>query len=135
MTQMQFRCKEAGVDFRIKDFTGIYSGIDDLGRNFEITYGDYSKYPKSAFQKTTKECLCRTTELLIGPNGEVYKCHRDVFAKEHTIGNINDEKFQIENKFRECSKYGQCHPCDVKVKTNYRQQLGNTSVEINDLKD
>jgi len=43
------------------------------------------------------------------------------------------EEFQIENKFRECSKYGQCHPCDVKVKTNFKQELGHTSVEIKNI--
>jgi len=124
ITQMQFRSKDAGIDFRLKDFTGLYKG--------EI-YGDYSKYPNSAFQQQTKKCLCKTSELLIAPDGRVYKCHSDLFAEENSIGNILDEEFQLEDKFRQCDKYGQCHPCDVKVKTNYKQQLGHTSVEIKEV--
>lgn len=135
ITQMQFKCRDAGVEFRVKDYTGVYSGKDDTGNEFNITYGNYSKYPKSAFQNKTTKCLCKTTELLIGPNGKVYRCHRDLFAEEYAIGQINNADFKIENKYRECSKYGQCHPCDVKVKTNFKQEGGHTSVEIKDLQE
>jgi len=121
ITQMQFRCKEEGIDFRLKDFTGEYK---------RELYGDYSKFPNSILQKETKNCLCKTSELLIGPNGNVYKCHSDLYKEQTPIGNILDEKYTIEDKFRECNQYGNCHPCDVKLKTNYKQQLGNTSVEI-----
>lgn len=130
ITQMQFRCRDNGIDFRIKDFTGVYEGKDDNGNNFSVTYGDYSRYPLSTFQKETRKCRCKTSELLIGPTGEVYRCHKDVFAGEYAVGRINDPKFKIESRFRSCDKYGQCHPCDVKVKTDYKQQLGHTSVEI-----
>ena len=41
----------------------------------------------------------------------------------------------VKNEFRKCEKYGQCHPCDVKLKTNYKQELGHTSVEIKDIRD
>jgi radical SAM protein with 4Fe4S-binding SPASM domain len=121
INQMQFRCKDEGIEFRLKEYTGKYKG--------EL-YGNYSKYPGSAFSKELKDCLCKTSELLIGPNGNVYKCHRDLFAEENPIGNIKTPEFRLEDKFRECGSYGNCHPCDVKVKTNYKQQLGHTSVEI-----
>ncbi len=124
INQMQFRCRDAGIDFRLKEFTGDFNGT---------LYGDYSKYPNSVLQKETKKCLCKTAELLIGPNADVYKCHRDLYATEFPLGNISNPEFQTENIFRECYKFGQCHPCDVKVKTNYKQQLGHTSVEIKDI--
>ncbi len=130
ITQMQFKCREVGIDFRLKDFTGKYEGVDDSGKSFSITYGDYSKYPNSILQDETKNCWCETSELLIGPDGNIYKCHRDLYSEEFPIGNIADNKFQIEDIFRQCNNYGQCHPCDVKVKTNYKQELGHTSVEI-----
>lgn len=130
ITQMQFRCRDEGIDFRLKDFTGKYEGIDDAGKQFSIVYGDYSKYSKSVFQKDTKQCECKNSELLISPKGNVYKCHRDLYSGEFQIGNITDDNFQIKEIFRECKNYGQCHPCDVKVKTNYKQQLEHTSVEI-----
>ncbi len=125
ITQMQFICKDARIDFRLKDFTGSYKG--------EI-YGDYSKYPESVNNEKLKFCLCKTSELLIGPDGQVYRCHRDLFSEENPIGNILDNRFKIEDKFRPCYKYGQCHPCDIKVKTNYKQGLGHTSVEIKGIK-
>jgi MoaA/NifB/PqqE/SkfB family radical SAM enzyme len=125
INQMQFRCKEAGIDFRLKEFTGIYKGEE---------YGDYSKYSASTFQKETKDCLCKTSELLIAPNGNVHKCHRDLFAKKFPVGNILDKNFELLDVFRKCDKYGQCHPCDVKVKTDHKQKLGHTSVEIKNAK-
>ncbi len=121
INQMQFRCKDNGIDFRLKEFTGKYK--DEL-------YGNYSKYPDSIFMEKTKEVLCRTPELLISPNGDIYKCHRDLYSQEFSIGNITDKNFQAEYKFRKCNKYGQCHPCDVKLKTNHNQELGYTTVDI-----
>jgi len=134
MNHMQFRCRDLGIEFRIKDFTGKYEGVDDREISFSILHGDYSKYPDSIFQENTKECLCKTSELLIGPDGNVYRCHRDLYAEEFSIGKITEPDFQIKDIFRFCSKYGQCHPCDVKLKTNYKQELGHTSVEIKDIK-
>jgi len=126
INQMQFRCRDAGVDFRLKEFTGLYKG--------EL-YGDYSKYPGSVNSQQKKSCLCKTSELLIGPSGEVYRCHRDLYKEENPIGNITDPEFSIKNDFLKCNYYGECHPCDVKVKTNYKQELGHTSVEIKSLPD
>jgi len=120
INQMQFICKDAGIEFRVKEFTGEYKGE---------MYGNYSKYP-GAVNGKLGSCLCKTSELLIGPNGDVYRCHRDLCAEEFPLGNITDTNFQIIDTFKQCDKYGQCHPCDVKVKTNYKQELGHTSVEI-----
>jgi len=124
INQMQFRCKDKGIEFRVKEFTGKYGGK---------TYGDYSKYPK-ATNGDMESCLCKTSELLIGPTGDAYKCHRDLYAEEFSLGNIANSDFHIINDFKSCNKYGQCHPCDVKVKTNYKQELGHTSVEIKNIK-
>jgi len=135
INQMQFICRDSGIDFRLKDFTGKYEGKDDNENSFSITYGNYSKYSDSVFQEKTKNCLCKTTELLIGPDGGAYRCHRDLYAEQFSIGKINNPDFQVKDIFRPCGKYGQCHPCDVKVKTNYKQEIGHTSVEIEDIFD
>jgi hypothetical protein len=134
ITQMQFRCLNAGIDFRIKDYTGLFEGRDRLGNPFSILYGDYSKYPDSIFQEKTREVICRTPELLIAPDGKIYKCHRDLYSREFTIGNIIDENFKPEYKYRECTSYGKCHPCDVKGKTSHKQEIGYTTVDIVDKK-
>lgn len=118
---MQFRCLEAGIEFRLKEYTGTYE---------QKAYGDYSKFPGSTFSEKLKNCLCKTSELLIGPDGNVYRCHRDVFSEEFPIGSLLNSDFEIKDEYRECVKYGECHPCDVKLKTNHKQELGSTSVEI-----
>lgn len=126
INQMQFICQEAGIDFRLKEYVGEYK---------EELYGDYSRYNNSVLQEVTKSCLCKTSELLIGSDGNVYRCHRDLYSEENPIGNITNPDFQIIEDFIPCNKYGHCNPCDVKVKTNYKQQLGHTSVEIKGVLD
>jgi len=121
INQMQFRCKDAEIEFRLKEYTGAYKGE---------MYGDYSKYPKATVHEFREKVLCKTTELLMGFDGKVYRCHSDAYSKENPIGNITDPNFEIQDIFRECGKFGFCHPCDVKVKTDHRQKLGHTSVEI-----
>jgi len=125
INQMQFRCRDSGIEFSLKEFTGEYNG--------EL-YGDYSKFKDSVLQADTKKCLCRTSELLIGPAGEIYRCHRDVYAEENSVGSLLDPNFEIKDDFIECDKYGNCHPCDVKVKTDYKQRLGHTSVDIKEVR-
>lgn len=131
--QMAVKCRNDGISFRPKSFTGVYSGTDDLGRPFSILHGNYSKYPGCTLNNELKSCMCKTGEFILGPDGSVYRCHRDLFSEEFPIGNITNPNFELQDSFRPCNKYGQCHPCDVKVKTNYKQELGHTSVEIKDV--
>ncbi|MDO8528996.1 MAG: radical SAM protein [Nanoarchaeota archaeon] len=124
INQMQFKCAEAGILFRLKEFLGEY--------NSEL-YGNYSKYPEAINSRQLKNCSCKTSELIIGPDGKVYRCHRDLYHEENQIGNMTRDDFQVEDIFRICNKFGECNPCDVKSKTDYKQQLGHTSVEIKDI--
>jgi MoaA/NifB/PqqE/SkfB family radical SAM enzyme len=133
ITQMQFRCAKENILFRVKDFTGKFEGKDDLGMPFSVLYGDYSKYPLSVFSDQRRSCLCKTSELLIGPSTDVYRCHRDMYSREGSIGSLLDESFKIKDEFLKCSNYGQCHPCDVKIKTNSKQELDHTSVAIKEI--
>ena len=73
---------------------------------------------------------CRTTELLIDSEGSIFRCHADLYSGKNKIGSFLDPEFEIEDEFRDCSDFGHCNPCDVKVKTNRFQQYGHTSVEI-----
>ena len=66
-------------------------------------------------------CSCRINELIIGPDGNVYKCHRDLYKSENPIGNPLEIQ-EIEYKFRECYNSNECHPCDTKIK---RDRFGN----------
>ena len=103
----------------MKDFLGEYDN-DFFG---------YYKYPK-ALDGIPKQAKCRTRELLIGPEGNIYRCHRDLYNAEDAIGNIADQDLEITDSFRPCTNYGKCNPCDIKLKTNRFLQMGNCTVEI-----
>lgn len=116
----QEKCRKLNIDFRIKEFLGKYNGK---------LYGTY-RYEGACEKKNTKKVKCKTTEFIIGTYGDIYRCHSDLYEGRKPVGNLLDPEFQIEDKFRECKFFGQCNPCDIKVKTNRFQKFGHTSVEI-----
>jgi len=107
---------------------GIYFFIKDyLGEKEGHKFG-FLKYPYAVDGKS-KIALCRTKNIQIGPDGNIYKCHRDLYKGRHTLGNIIDTP-QIKQRFRKCITYGQCNPCDVKLRTNRFLDTGDCNVEI-----
>lgn len=121
----QSRCKKLNIDFRTKEFLGECNGN---------LYGTY-KYEGACDKKFRRKVRCRTTELLIDSEGNVFRCHSDLYAGINPIGYILDPNFQVEHKFRDCSNFGHCNPCDVKIKTNRFQEYGHTSCEIEFIKE
>ncbi|WP_459934507.1 radical SAM protein [Fundidesulfovibrio butyratiphilus] len=121
------RCLGLGVDFRTKEYLGEWDGA---------LHGHYL-YPGAVMGGRRRSCRCRTGELLVDPAGGVYKCHSDLLAGRASYAHILDPDFTEANidEFRDCACFGECNPCDVKVKTNRFQQFGHTSVEIVDLED
>jgi len=113
------RVKGMGINFRTKEFLGVFQGV---------LWGKY-KY-SDALDGEGKKVECRTTELLIAPNGDIHRCHRDLYAGENRVANILDDELEIEFPFRPCSEYSRCNPCDVKIKTDRYQRPGACSVEI-----
>lgn len=113
-------CRNLGIDFRLKEFLGEYQGR---------MYGTL-KYEGACGKNNERTVLCKTTELIIGPDGGVYRCHSDLYEGRAPVGDISDPAFGIEDVFRPCNHYGRCNPCDIKVKTNRFQEFGHTSVEI-----
>lgn len=120
----QKRCLDLGIDFRTKEFLGYFDNI---------LYGSYL-YPDALGKKDLKECFCRTSELIIAPNGDVFRCHRDLYKDYSSCGNLLSPDFKIEDIFKYCDKFGDCNPCDIKIKTNRFQIHGHTAVEIKDVK-
>ena len=113
-------CSSRGIDFRTKEFLGEYAGT---------MHGLFS-FPNACDRKERKVVGCRTTELVIGPDGGIYRCHSDLYAGRVPVGNILDPELVITGGFKRCDCYGFCNPCDVKLKTNRFQSFGHTSVEI-----
>jgi len=118
--EAQEYCKGLGIDFRLKEFLGEYEGK---------MYGTY-RYPGACDKEFEKTVSCKTTELIMGPDGSVYRCHSDLYEGRPSVGNVTDAAFELEDIFRPCHVYGHCNPCDIKVKTNRFQEYGHTSVEI-----
>jgi len=118
--EAQERFKDAGVDFRFKDLLGAHNGN---------VYGEF-KYKGAVAGPQLKECACRTKELIIAPNGDVMRCHSDLYNLRPSIGSLLDPSFALDYVFRPCSFYGSCVGCDIKIKTDRFQKFGYTSVDI-----
>lgn len=122
---VQQECLKLGLDFRTKEFLGKYKGR---------MYGTL-KYENSTDCDTKKRCECKTTEVLVDPLGYVYRCHSDLYKGRNHIGHILDPSIteQSIDTFRGCDFFGDCNPCDVKLKTNRYQVFGHTSVKIRNI--
>ena len=115
------KAEKYGVDFRTKELLGRYEGR---------LYGKY-KYPEAVRgERLGVTVECRTTELLIAPDGYIHRCHRDLYAGEHMVGHILDRDLKVEFKFRECGFFGCCSECDQKVKNDRFQRPNAISVQI-----
>lgn len=119
----QADCQAKGIDFRFKEFLGEHDGV---------MYGTF-KYEGACAKTFAEKVLCKTTELIMGSDGSVYKCHSDLYEGREPVGNIIDPAFELEDIYRVCEAYGRCNPCDIKVKTNRFQQFGHTSVDIKEV--
>lgn len=121
----QDKCRKAGIDFRTKEFLGEWNGK---------LYGTY-RYKDSVMSQTKKYCECKTTEVIVDPGGYVYRCHSDLQKGRTPVAHILDKGLTMArlDKFRSCYSYGDCNPCDVKVKTNRLQVFGHTSVKIRNI--
>jgi len=118
--EAQEYCTGLGIDFRLKEFLGEHEGK---------MYGTY-RYPGACDKEFEKDVLCKTTELIMGPDGSVYRCHSDLYEGRPAVGNVTDPAYELEDIYRPCPVFGHCNPCDIKVKTNRFQVFGHTSVEI-----
>ncbi len=121
---VQAKAHEMGIDFRLKEFLGPYKGVN---------HGTF-RYPHAVNDVELRYCECRTTELLIAPDGHIYRCHSDLYASRLPIGHILDRKAPpLIGQWVPCAVYGKCNSCDIKSKFNRFQQKGHSSVEIRHL--
>ena len=124
--KVQAEAKALGIDFRLKEFLGWHKGA---------LWGEY-RHPLDFKAKESKIVQCKTTELLIAPDGFIHKCHADLYAGRCSVGHILEEDYNIEFMFRECDHRhikGQlcnCNPCDLKIKNDRFQRYGSCAVEI-----
>ena len=110
-----------GIDYRLKDFLGPWKGE---------YYGNFA-YNGAVNNSHAGSCMCRTSEILVAPDGYIFRCHADLYNRRNTIGHIlQDREIEELGKWKECYHFGDCNACDVKVKTNRFQEYGHSSVEV-----
>jgi len=112
---MQHYCKTNDIDFRTKEM------LDE-------THGTY-KYP-DALSGIPRKAMCKSSELLIAPDGKLYRCHSDLYSGINSYGHILDKEICFPETFIECDRFGFCNRCDIKVKFDRFQVPGHCSVEI-----
>ena len=95
-------------------------------------HGNY-KYPKAVNGKR-KKARCKPSELLIAPDGRLFRCHYDLYHGVNSYGHILDEEVSLPTDFLPCDNMGLCNPCDIKCKFNRFQELGHCAVTIKEIK-
>lgn len=119
----QIRAEEMGIDFRLKEFLGPHGGIE----HGTIRYND------SVNSNQLRFCECRTSELLISPDGNIFRCHSDLYANRLPVAHVLNQSTPLLGKFIPCAVYGRCNSCDVKIKNNRHQIHGHSSVAIKNI--
>ena len=112
-----------GLDFRLKEYLGYHN--DKL-------YGSY-KYPEMLKEKD-KIYTCRPSELLIAPDGRLFRCHNHLYSGENSYGHILDID-KLPEDFVRCETKTACNMCDLKRKFNRFQVEGHCAVEIKEIKN
>lgn len=123
----QHTASALGIDWRIKEFLGPWKGKN---------YGTM-RYEEAVNSSQIRNCMCKTSELLISPDGYIFRCHSDLYANRFPIGHLLDDNFDGDSLGRwvHCPVYGKCNSCDIKVKNDRFQQWGHSSVDIKDVSE
>lgn len=115
-----------GVDYRIKEFLGSWQG-----KNYGIM-----RYDNAVNSDKLRHCDCKTSELLIAPEGNIFRCTSDLYAGRNPVGHILDEEPLKLGEWKHCAMFGKCNSCDIKVKpTDHFRTPGRTSVEIKNVSE
>jgi len=72
---------------------------------------------------------CRTSQLLLNPEGKIYNCHRNLYKRKNEVGFL-DKASKIDFSYRECYNVKECHPCDTKIKRDRFGNSGHCAVDI-----
>jgi MoaA/NifB/PqqE/SkfB family radical SAM enzyme len=108
-------CQNIGVELRLKE------------------YMDRSSDPAMFRYHYTQDrtVYCKNSDLIIGPDMNVYKCHYDLYSNHNPIFNIGTyDRDAIEPSWYLCTYPTRCNPCDLKIKNSRFQIWGYCAVEI-----
>ncbi len=120
LREIQRRFLSWGVDFRLRSFVGWINGQ---------LVGDF-RYPDAVGAPDARTAACRNSELSIAPDGTLYHCRRDCFARASVAGHLLDRELRITARHSPCRNYGHCHPCDVELRPTVFRGSRHTAMEI-----
>lgn len=101
--EIRHKCESAGIDFIARDMPEPGAS----GRDGKLKWDDCCG---AAYMKNV---LCRTTGVLIAPDGNVYRCHSNLYNRADPVVHILSPFFPATKKFLPCGRYGGCDPADV----------------------
>lgn len=76
----------------------------------EALVNDEARYNYLCGGKKNDVVICHTNKLLIDPEGNIYRCHRDLYTKENSTGNVFSNEHNINMI---CPNIGVCNMCDA----------------------
>lgn len=117
--EIRHKCESAGIDFIARD-------MPDPGASGQ---GGKLKWDDCCGAAHAKNVLCRTTGILIAPDGNVYRCHSNLYNRADPVVHILSPFFPATKKFLPCGRYGGCDPADVAL-SPARNLVNTISVDI-----
>ena len=118
-TAMKY-CDSKKLQVFLKPFLGIHDNR---------LYGFY-KYQQSCFSPNLHRVKCRSSNLLIAPDGHIFGCHKGLFGKIATLSfGCLFEKYTFDREL-DCEYYGACNTCDVQYKYDKDGKWGFSAVTI-----
>lgn len=118
-------CADMGVDFRTKPF---------LGWHGDVLYGDYANDGVATPDGKMRLCECAPTELLVAPDGSIHRCHSFLYAGLRPLAHLRDPDLRLTGEHLACNRFGDCNPCDVKIKNDRFQQFGHVAARIRNVR-
>ncbi|MEI6808266.1 MAG: radical SAM protein [bacterium] len=118
-------CADLGIDFRTKPFLGWHNNV---------LHGEYAYPGVGSPGGKTHWCECAPTELLAAPDGSIHRCHSFLYAGRKPLGHVTDRMLKLSDEYLACNRFGNCNPCDMKIKNNRFQQFGHVAARIRNIR-
>lgn len=113
------RARAAGLDAATEPFFGRVDGR---------LFGQYTY--RSACLGAHHPVTCRSTQVLIAPDGGVFGCHHHLLAGVPPVAWLSEDHARLALPAQPCDAFGDCEPRDVAVTVDQRGHLVRPPVEI-----
>jgi hypothetical protein len=70
----------------------------------------------------------------VAPDGSIHRCHYFLYNRLGHPAHITQANLVLTDTYVPCDSFGQCNPCDIKVKNNRFQQFGHVATRIRNIR-